>query len=68
MAKPEKPQPIVKIPLQFYFEPVEILSKKLTKLNAGWPYRIHYLGPRWDDSAMLHKKYANSVGYAFNDK
>ena len=60
--------PIIKVPLQFLFEPVEILSKELTKLNSPYPYRILYLGPRWDNSSLTHKKFSRKHAYTFNEK
>jgi hypothetical protein len=59
---------IIKVPLQFTFPPVEALSKELTKLNSPHPYRICYLGPRWDNSVAFHKKYATHGGYEFRER
>ena len=63
LHKDHQKSPIVKVPLQFYFEPVEIISKELTKLNCSSEYRIHYLGPRWDNSYSLHKALSKKHGY-----
>jgi hypothetical protein len=50
---------IIKLPLQFTYLPVEIISKELTKLNSKYKERIIYLGPRWNDSFQWHRKFSN---------
>ena len=40
--------------------------KELTKLNSTQPYRIVYLGSRWNDSLAFHKKYAPD-NYPFDE-
>lgn len=65
---PDHSSPIIKVPLQFTFPPVEILMKELTKLNSPHPYRIVYLGPRWDNSVTFHKKYSSGGAYDFKDR
>jgi hypothetical protein len=59
-------QPIIKVPLLFTFPPVESVMKELTKLNSTHPYRIAYLGPRWADSFIFHKKYSVNGNYSFD--
>ena len=43
--------------------------KELTKLNSPHAYRISYLGPRWADSVLFHKKYSNNgSNYPFSER
>ena len=51
---------IIALPLEFEYLPVEIISKEFTKLNSPHTYRIHYLGPRFTNTLVLHKKYSSS--------
>ena len=58
---------IIRVPLLFNFPTVETLTKELTKLNSPHPYRIIYLGSRWDNSINFHKKYSINGAYEFKN-
>ena len=59
---------IIKVPLHFLYPPVEALSKELTRLNSNHEFRIVYLGPRWENSVVFHKKYSNQKTYDFEHR
>lgn len=48
------------VPLCFECEPIEIITKELTKLHANQEQRVVYLGPRWANTTALNKSHSGS--------